>query len=85
MRDVSKVFQGFCQIKTLEKFPTKDLLVKLWRNENLRIFQDKLITAEDKKMVNDIISEIISKNFKDTNEVSLGIPCLFGDFKVFFN
>ena len=82
MRDVSKVFQGFCQIKTLDKYPTKDLLIKLWRNECLRIFQDKLITLTDKKMINDFINDIITKNFKDTIEVSLASPCIFGDFKV---
>jgi len=40
-------------LATLDKFQKKEDLVRLWRNECLRVFSDKLVTEEDKKFIND--------------------------------
>lgn len=79
IRDISKIFQGFCQL-TYEKFSTKEELIKLWKNEALRVFADKLLSINDKKIVENILNESISKNFSDYAQYALTDPCIYGDF-----
>ena len=50
LRDLSRVYEGMCQA-VLDKFPGKEGLVRLWRNECLRVFADRLISVEDKELV----------------------------------
>ena len=79
IRDVSKVFQGFCQL-TKEKFQTKESLVKLWRHECLRVFADKLREPADQKKVDAILENNIRYNFSDIAEEVMTAPCLHADF-----
>lgn len=79
IRDISKVFQGFCQL-TPGKFQNKESLIKLWRHECIRVFADKLLSLTDKNIVNKIIEDNINRNFADQAEYALSEPCLHGDF-----
>jgi dynein heavy chain len=79
IRDISKVFQGFCLL-TQEAFPTKESLIKLWRHEALRVFSDKLREPGDQKKVEAIIENNIRNNFPDQAEYALENPCLHADF-----
>ena len=48
LRDLSKVFQGICSASP--KFTTEVVhVVRLWYHENMRVFHDRLTTAEDRQ------------------------------------
>jgi len=80
LRDLSRVYEGMCR-STLDKFPTKESLVKLWRNECMRIFCDRLVTAEDKTLVGEaLVPKYITELFPGTEEIALANPLLFGDY-----
>ena len=49
LRDLSRVTEGLL-LSTPDNFATVAQLVRLWRNEVLRVFHDRLICAEDKKV-----------------------------------
>ena len=44
LRDLSRVYEGMC-LSTTDKFTTVAQFVRLWRNECLRVFHDRLISA----------------------------------------
>ena len=52
LRDLSRVYEGL-SLSTLDKIQKKEDLVRLWRNECLRVFYDKLVTEDDRKFIND--------------------------------
>lgn len=80
IRDISKIFQGFCQINK-EAITSKDLATKLWKNEASRVISDKLLSISDKQLFENIISGIIKKYFSQHSEFALSdSSCLFGDF-----
>jgi len=68
MRDVSKVFQGLYKAdKNFYEGP--EHIVKLWAHEVLRVFQDRLISQEDrdklKGFVNEQLEVQLSSNYQD--------------------
>ena len=80
LRDLSRVYEGMCRC-TLDKFPNKESLVRLWRNECTRVFSDRLVNNEDRKLVNEsLIQKYVSELFPGTEEVALVEPLLFGDY-----
>ena len=76
IRDVSKVFQGFCHL-TPAKFHKPESLMKLWRHLIIRIYADKLLSVNDKRVDN---LEIVQKYFQDFAADALSKPCLYADF-----
>lgn len=50
LRDLSRVYEGLTR-STIDKFATKESIVRLWRNEALRVFNDRLINEEDRVVV----------------------------------
>ncbi|KAF7265371.1 hypothetical protein GWI33_021219 [Rhynchophorus ferrugineus] len=62
MRDLSRVTAGLCQLTT-KFFTSLHQLVRVWRNEFLRVFGDRLINAEDQKLVRNEMIEQIKKTF----------------------
>lgn len=79
IRDISKIFQGFCQI-TPQAINNKDKAVKLWKHETLRVIGDKLVSHDDKNILFKIIETQISKYFNDHLEFAMNPICIFGDF-----
>ena len=79
IRDISKVFQGFCQL-TKERFQTRESLIRLWRHECLRVFSDKLREPSDQKKVETLLENNIRFNFGDLAEDALALPNLHADF-----
>jgi len=53
LRDLSRVYEGICR-STIDKFSVKEAFLRLWRNESMRVFQDRLITEEDRSLVSKI-------------------------------
>jgi len=80
LRDLSRVYEGLL-LATLDKMGTKTKLIRLWKNECMRVFGDRLINDTDRGMVNnDIIGGLIQQFFKDVaDEVNVS-PILFGDY-----
>ena len=79
IRDVSKIFQGFCLLNIAD-YPGKENLLKLWRHEALRVFSDKLRDNNDQKKVEALIEKNINSNFSDLAEIALAKPCIHCDF-----
>jgi len=80
LRDLSRVYEGLL-LATTDKIKTKAKLIRLWRNECMRVFGDRLINDTDRTLVNvGIIDSLIKSNFKDVEEEALKNPILFGDY-----
>ncbi|XP_025020180.1 dynein heavy chain 10, axonemal, partial [Python bivittatus] len=81
LRDLSRVYNGLVQT-TPERFQTITQMVRVWRNECLRVFHDRLINKIDKALVQGHIQGLLETNFKDDAENALRDPILFGDFRM---
>uniref|UniRef100_A0A8D3AXA9 AAA+ ATPase domain-containing protein n=1 Tax=Scophthalmus maximus TaxID=52904 RepID=A0A8D3AXA9_SCOMX len=77
LRDLSRVYNGL----TLTKFLTVTQFVRVWRNECLRIFHDRLIDETDKAMVQGHIKNLIEEHFNSDMEAVIRDPILFGDYR----
>jgi len=66
LRDLSRVYEGLCR-STVDKFGNKEGFLRLWRNEVERVFVDRLISEEDRKLVSKLLfPSVLSENFADT-------------------
>ncbi|KAI9188096.1 hypothetical protein H9P43_002487 [Blastocladiella emersonii ATCC 22665] len=82
LRDISRIYEGLLQ-STPDNFKSATQLFRLWRNEALRVFHDRLINEEDKHLVVRQINDLIRVQFpadKDEEYVTRS-PCLFGDYR----
>ena len=83
MRDLSKLYEGVCQI-TQGEFESEQHIIRLWRHECLRIFVDKLVSETDKAIVrDDIIPSVIKDKFQDCFEFATKSPVVMGNFQNF--
>lgn len=82
LRDLSRVFEGL-SLATPDKIVTTAQFVRLWRNECLRIFHDRLIDDTDRKVVTDKMAEMVGSIVSDKDEAEevLADPTIFGDFR----
>jgi dynein heavy chain, axonemal len=56
-------------------------MVKLWLHECLRVFQDRLISLDDRAKFQGMLSGILESNFRKKWEAVVKIePLLFGSF-----
>lgn len=55
--------------------------LRLWRNEALRVFHDRLICMEDKQLVLNRMAELVEQRFPTCSAHTLQDPILFGDFR----
>lgn len=62
LRDLSRIFEGLL-LSTPDKMPTPASFLRLWRNECMRIFHDRLISTEDKAVVLGKMNHIISERY----------------------
>ncbi|KAL1513082.1 hypothetical protein ABEB36_002553 [Hypothenemus hampei] len=62
MRDLSRVTAGLCKM-TPKFFQTLPQIVRVWRNEFVRVFCDRLICLEDQNLVRKELVEQIIKYF----------------------
>lgn len=68
---------------TQDKYSSKELFIRVWRNECLRVFCDRLLSFADQELIggpSGVISELVREFFKDAEEVVLADPTLYGDF-----
>ena len=67
LRDVSKVVKGLCMTKP-QSIQNEDTFMRLWVNESCRVFHDRLINEDDTKWFQELVMDLISKNFKQAPE-----------------
>ena len=81
LRDLSKVVQGILMAKP-ETVTTPDEMFELYCHETLRVFHDRLTTAEDKEYFCGMLSDVASSQFRKNidKEEFLTHPLVFGDF-----
>jgi dynein heavy chain len=65
----------------LPRIPDGSSFLRLWRNEALRVFHDRMISPQDKAVVSDAVSAIISQRWGTLAPRALASPLLFGDFR----
>ncbi|XP_063271579.1 dynein axonemal heavy chain 10 [Prinia subflava] len=84
LRDLSRVYNGLVLTEP-ERFHTVTQMVRVWRNECLRVFHDRLINEADKELVQGHIKTLVEKHFEDHLEHVMRDPVLFGDFRTALN
>jgi dynein heavy chain len=80
LRDISRIYEGLL-LSVPERYNSSQQLVRLWRNECLRVFHDRLISDEDKQIVQETIKSIVTHSFNLDADHVLKNPILFGDFR----
>jgi dynein heavy chain len=80
LRDLSRIYEGLC-LTTPELYTTVNSLVRVWRNECLRVFHDRLTTAEDKAHTEKLINTLVKKHWPASAAEASKDPILFGDFR----
>jgi len=97
IRELSRVFQGICAVaqkheykviqntsQLKEKIRQELFLIGLWRHECERVFEDKLINNNDKKVFHDILDKVTKEKFRDSlgfDDEQLMTTMLFADFQ----
>jgi dynein heavy chain len=80
LRDVSKVFQGISK-SNARAIQKDDDFIKLWAHECMRVFQDRLISIEDRDTFTDMVKEIMKDKFKkEWSSIVKVEPLLFGSY-----
>ncbi|AWP03287.1 putative dynein heavy chain 1 axonemal [Scophthalmus maximus] len=81
LRDLSKVFQGILMAEA-GMIEDKTQLLKLWYHESCRIFQDRLVCAEDRDWFNQLLKDCIQEFDCCFEEVVSCQPVVYGDFMI---
>ncbi|TWW60421.1 Dynein heavy chain 10, axonemal [Takifugu flavidus] len=79
LRDLSRVYNGLT-LTGPDRFSTVSQFVRVWRNECLRIFHDRLIDETDKNLVQGLIKKLVDEHFNSDMEAVMTDPILFGDY-----
>jgi len=80
LRDVSKVFQGISKSDP-RAIPEDVDMIKLWAHECMRVFQDRLISQDDRDKFNELLKEKTKEKFKKSFDDLVTVkPLLFGSF-----
>ncbi|XP_026131005.1 dynein heavy chain 1, axonemal isoform X1 [Carassius auratus] len=79
LRDLSKVFQGILMAEAV-KIENKIQLLQLWYHESCRVFQDRLVSDEDRKWFDQLLHTHIQEFGCKIEEVVPYQPVLYGDF-----
>ncbi len=82
LRDLSRITEGVMMC-TPDKYPDTKSVVRLLRNEILRIFFDRLVGSADKDFVSGKIDEVFRANFGAEADYAMADPILFGDFLLY--
>jgi dynein heavy chain len=80
LRDISKVFQGMTKA-TVKSFTDDVDFIKLWAHECLRVFQDRLISNEDRDFLLGLVKDMVRLNFRrEWNSLVQVEPLLWASF-----
>ncbi|XP_014779882.1 dynein axonemal heavy chain 10 isoform X2 [Octopus bimaculoides] len=79
LRDLSRVYNGLCRTMP-ERFSETQQFLRVWRNECLRVFADRLTNEKDKSLVQEHIRQLINVDYKKYHDYVMRDPILFGDY-----
>ncbi|MGA1173821.1 MAG: hypothetical protein ACO3VC_09265, partial [Ilumatobacteraceae bacterium] len=80
LRDLSRLFEGVSRA-TASTVRNNQELLRLWRNEAIRVFHDRLISNADRAFVLDQVSSLIRNKCDDDEfQAVVADPILFADF-----
>eukprot|EP00750_Incisomonas_marina_P009230 INCI15857.2.p1 GENE.INCI15857.2~~INCI15857.2.p1 ORF type:complete len:4529 (-),score=890.01 INCI15857.2:58-13644(-) len=79
LRDLGRIFEGLC-LSTPDVVPDSKYFVRMWVNEVMRVFRDRLISADDQKVFDDKLTTILSAEFSNEKAAAEVRPIIFGDF-----
>lgn len=68
LRDLSRIYHGL-SLLIPDRYESPSSVVRVWRNECLRVFFDRLTNEKDKDLVKDHISELVQEHFNKHAEV----------------
>ena len=83
LRDLSRIFEGMSQ-STCDSIVSESAFVRLWRNEVLRVFHDRLVDTNDRDLVKIKIESLVVDYFDYDESISKHVltdPVLFADFR----
>ena len=69
LRDLSRIYHGL-SLTTPDHFNNPTNFVRVWRNECLRVFYDRLTNDKDRILVSEHISELLQQHLSSHMEVS---------------
>ncbi|CAG8442752.1 1825_t:CDS:10 [Diversispora eburnea] len=80
-RELTRWMRGIYEaIKPMETLSLEGL-VRIWAHEALRLFQDRLVTEDERKWTDDNIDATAMKNFPNLNQIeALSRPILFSNW-----
>ncbi|XP_078791125.1 dynein axonemal heavy chain 10 isoform X3 [Oryzias latipes] len=79
-RELSRIYCGLTLTKP-DSCLTVEQFVRVWRNECLRNFHDRLTDETDKALVHGHIKKLVEEYFETDSEAVLADPILFGDYR----
>jgi dynein heavy chain len=80
LRDLGRIFEGMC-LSTPDVVTDSGIFIRLWTNEMMRIFRDRLISIEDQKAFDTKLTTILTAEFANEKAQAEVRPIIFGDFK----
>jgi dynein heavy chain len=79
LRDISKVFMGVCSAHP--KFiQDKDMMIRLWYHESLRVFHDRLTTDDDRLYLKNKLAEMFPEMDTTAEIIINSERIIFADF-----
>ncbi|KAJ3212195.1 hypothetical protein HDU67_003972 [Dinochytrium kinnereticum] len=79
-RELTRWIRGIFEVLKTSDLPNLQDLVRLWAHEGLRLFQDRLVTEDERKWTDDAIDEIALKHFPNLGLEALKRPILFSNW-----
>ena len=68
LRDLSRIYHGL-SLTIPDRYDSVGSVVRVWRNECLRVFYDRLTNDKDKALVKEHVSELMQEHFSSHAEV----------------
>lgn len=69
LRDLSRIYHGLF-LTTPERFSDPGSFVRVWRNECMRVFYDRLTNDKDRDLVTEHMAELLRQYFSSHVEVN---------------
>ena len=69
LRDLSRIYHGLT-LTIPDRFDNPANFVRVWRNECLRVFYDRLTNDKDRTLVSEHIGELLQQHLGNHTEVS---------------
>ena len=80
LRDLGRVYEGLCCARP-DTVEDSSMLIRLWTNELMRVFRDRLINEDDQQLFDEKLTEILSADFQTEKDAALLRPIIYGDFQ----